>query len=97
MVGNDEATTGTLLAAVPQTGAPLTHAVDFTVDPKRLASALKQVSLMDVVSDKSLAGLFGLGIELGPLLASSERISGWLDSVSGAHHFSATWTLPATP
>lgn len=97
VVGNDEAVTGTLLAAIPAEGGKLPHAVDFIVDPKKLASALKQVSLMDVVSDKSMAGLFTLGIEMGPLWARSERISGWLDSTSGGHRFSATWTLPATP
>ena len=32
-------------------------AVDFTVDPKRLSSALSQVSLMDVMSEQQLAGL----------------------------------------
>ena len=60
VVGNDEAVTGTLLAALPQAGAKLPHAVDFTLDPKKLASALSQVSLMDVVSDQRLAGYFGI-------------------------------------
>ncbi|PTL76475.1 hypothetical protein [Vitiosangium sp. GDMCC 1.1324] len=97
VVGNDEAVTRTLLTAVPQAGAKLPHAVDFTVDPKRLASGLNQVSLMDVVSDQQLAGIFAMGLELGPLLARSERISGWLDSTGGAHRFSTVWTLPAAP
>ncbi|MFE8595360.1 hypothetical protein [Archangium violaceum] len=97
VMGNDEAVVQSLLGAVPQTGAKLPHAVDFTVEPKRLASGLNQVSLMDVVSDQQLAGLFTVGLELGPLLARSERISGWLDSTGGAHRFSTLWTLPAAP
>ncbi|MCY1074687.1 hypothetical protein [Archangium lansingense] len=97
VVGNDEAVVQALQTALPQGGAKLPHAVDFTVDPKRLASGLNQVSLMDVVSDQQLAGLFTVGLELGPLLARSERISGWLDSTSGGHRFSTLWTLPAAP
>lgn len=97
LVGNDEAVTGALLTALPSTAEKLPHAVDFTVDPRKLANALNQVSIMDVVSDKSLAGVFTMGLELGPLLARSESLTGWLDSGAGGHRFSATWTLPATP
>jgi hypothetical protein len=98
VVGNDEGVAQSLANALPQEGAKLPHAVDFTVDPKRLASGLKQVSLMDVVNNQQLAGIFAVGLELGPLLANSERITGWLDSASGgAHRFSAIWTLPAAP
>jgi hypothetical protein len=101
VVGNDEEvarTVTTTVGALPPEGAKPPHAVDFTVDPKRLARGLKQVPLMDIVSDKQLAALFTLGLEMGPLLANSERITGWLDSASGGgHRFSALWTLPATP
>jgi hypothetical protein len=98
LVGNDEAVTRSLAQALLPEGGKQPHAVDFTVDPKRLARGLNQVSLMDVVNDQQLAGLFAIGLELGPLLAQSERISGWLDSASGgAHRFSSTWTLPASP
>lgn len=96
VVGNDESVTKLLLAALPQEGVTLPHAVDFTVDPRRLARGLSQVSLMDVVSDQELAGLFAVGLEMGPLLANSEQITGWLDSAPrGTHRFSLTWTLPA--
>lgn len=97
VLGNDVGVTGTLLAALPKEGAKLPHAVDFAVDPKKLASGLNQVSLMDVVANRRLAGIFTLGMEMGPLLARSERLSGWLDSTSGGHRFSSIWTLPATP
>jgi hypothetical protein len=95
VVGNDEAVAQSVLGTLPQEGAKQPHAVDFTVDPKRLARGLNQVSLMDVVSEQQLAAMFAVGLELGPLLANSERITGWLDSTSGgAHRFSALWTLP---
>ncbi|ADO69498.1 hypothetical protein [Stigmatella aurantiaca] len=95
VLGNDEAVVQNLLAALPVRGAKLPRTVDFTVDPKRVAAALSQVSLMDIVSDQQLAALFAMSSELGPLLASSERITGWLDSAPGnTHRFSITWTLP---
>lgn len=95
VMGNDEAVTQSLLDSLSEQGAKLPHAVDFTVDPKRLSRGLAQVSLMDAMGDQHLAGIFAMGLELGPLFANSERISGWLDSTSGGHRFSALWTLPA--
>lgn len=98
VLGNDEAVLKGLMDALPETGAKLPHAVDFTLDPKKVARALSQVSLMDIMSNQQLASLFLASTELGPLLSNSERISGWLDSApGGAHRFSATWTLPPAP
>jgi len=98
VLGNDEAVVKGLLDALPETGAKLPHAVDFTLDPKKVARALSQVSLMDVMSNQQLASLLLASTELGPLLSNSERISGWLDSApGGAHRFSVTWTLPPAP
>ena len=94
VLGNDEAVTDSVLTSLSDTGGPLAHAVDFTVDPRRLANGLKQVSLMDVVGDQHLAGLFAAGLEMGPLLQRSASLTGWLDSASGgAHRFSTRWTL----
>jgi hypothetical protein len=95
VVGNDEAATQTLLAALPPQGAKLERAVDFTLDPKRVSQGLAQVSLMDVMKDKQMAGIFAIAVELGPLLGKSERLTGWLDSAPGnTHRFSLTWALP---
>jgi hypothetical protein len=95
VVGNDEAATQALLATLPSQGAKRERAVDFTLDPKRVSRGLAQVSLMDVMKDKKLAGLFAIAVELGPLLGKSEHITGWLDSAPGnTHRFSLTWTLP---
>lgn len=96
VVGNDEAVTQATLAALPEAGAKLERAADFSVDPKKLARGLAQVSLSDVLADEQLAALFAVSSELGPLLEQSERITGWLDSApGGAHRFNLTWTLPA--
>ncbi|XXF79199.1 hypothetical protein P2318_05445 [Myxococcaceae bacterium GXIMD 01537] len=98
VLGNDEAVVQNLLAALPEKGAKLSRAAEFTVDPKRVARGLSQVSLLDIMADEQLAGLFALSAELGPLLAASERITGWLDSApGGGHRFALTWTLPPAP
>ncbi|WP_224361238.1 hypothetical protein [Hyalangium versicolor] len=97
LIGNDEAVVKGLLQSLSDKGAKLPHAVDFTADPKRMARALSQVSLMDIMSNQQLAGLFAMSTEVGPLLANSERLSGWLDSApGGAHRFSLSWALPAS-
>ena len=95
-MGNDEAVVKGLLGSLSDKGARLPHAVDFTADPKRVARALSQVSLMDVMSNQQLAALFAMSAELGLLLSNSARLNGWLDSApGGAHRFSLTWALPA--
>jgi hypothetical protein len=95
VLGNDEAVVKTLLEALPDTGARLPHAVDFTADPKKVARALSQVSLMDIMASPQLGSLLLASSEVGPLLSNSERITGWLDSApGGSHRFSLTWTLP---
>jgi hypothetical protein len=69
--------------------------MDFTMDPKKVARGLSQVSLIDIMSNQQLAGLFAASAEAGPLLANSERLTGWLDSApGGAHRFSLNWALP---
>lgn len=93
--GNDSTVTQAVLASLPEKGGPLKRAVEFTLDPKKLARGLSQVSLMDVMGDERLAALFGASTELGPLLAKSDSITGWLDSApNGAHRFQMTWSLP---
>ncbi|MDY7226849.1 hypothetical protein [Hyalangium rubrum] len=95
VLGNDDAVVRSLLETLPEKGAKLPHAVDFSVDPKKVARGLSQVSLMDVMSNQQLAALFAASAEVGPLLSNSERITGWLDSASGgAHRFSLNWALP---
>ncbi|MBU8899094.1 hypothetical protein KRR26_26120 [Corallococcus sp. M34] len=95
VMGNDEAVTQALLGVLPAAPTAQQHAVEFAVDPKRLARGLSQVSLLDVMGDDSLAAMFAASSELGPLLARSERLTGWLDSAAGGgHRFAMTWALP---
>ncbi len=97
VLGNDEAVVKSLLDSLSTQSARLPHAVDFIVDPKRVARGLSQVSLMDVMGSQQLAGLFAVSAELGPLLSNSERFTGWLDSLpGGGHRFSLAWTMPAS-
>ncbi|MBN1208413.1 MAG: hypothetical protein JXB05_26370 [Myxococcaceae bacterium] len=97
VLGNDEAVVRSLLDALSDQGAKRPHAVDFTADPRKVARGLNQVSLLDIMSNQQLAGLFAMSAELGPLLSHSERITGWLDSTpGGGHRFSLTWSLPAS-
>ena len=95
VVGNDEAVTQATMAALPETGAKLERAADFSLDPKKLARGLDQVQLSDVLADGQLAALFAISDQLGPLLERSERITGWMDGApGGGHRFSLTWTMP---
>jgi hypothetical protein len=95
VIGNDEAVVKGLVGSLSDQSSRLPHAVDFTVDPKKVARGLSQVSLMDVMGNQVLAGLMFVSAELGPLLSNSQRLSGWLDSIpSGGHRFSLSWTLP---
>ena len=97
VLGNHEAVVQGLLDSLSNKAARLPHAVEFTVDPKKVARALSQVSLMDVMGSQQLAGLFAVSAEMGPLLSNSEQITGWLDSLpGGGHRFSLSWKLPAS-
>jgi len=95
VLGNDETVTQATLAALPESSAKQERAVDFALDPKRVARGLSQISLSDILADELLAALFAASTELGPLLARSERITGWMDTLPGGlHRISMTWALP---
>ncbi len=70
------------------------HGLELSVDPSLVARGLSQVSLLDVMNAKELAGLFAVGTELGPLLHASERITGWADPAGpNAQRFQVGWQL----
>ncbi|MBI3185492.1 MAG: hypothetical protein HYZ28_25420 [Myxococcales bacterium] len=96
-VGNDPGAVRAALEAAPEKASALPHGADFAIDPALVARGLAQVSLLDVMTSQELAGVFAAGAELGPLLAASERISGWLDPAGAEHRFRAVWTLKAAP
>ena len=99
-VGNDPAAVAAALAGIDGKAGRLSHGAEFFVDPGLVARGLAQIPLLDVMGSSDLAALFAVSTELGPLLAASERISGWVDPApEGAHHFQTTWVLkpPAPP
>ncbi|GHG67992.1 hypothetical protein [Comamonas sp. JC664] len=96
VVGNEETVTQATVAALTDASAKQERAVEFAVDPKKVARGLSQISLSDILSDELMAALFAASSELGPLLARSERITGWMDSApGGGHRVSMNWVLPA--
>ncbi|MBF5045114.1 hypothetical protein FGE12_22115 [Aggregicoccus sp. 17bor-14] len=103
VVGTDAAVSEALvrqLSAAPAGAAPAAaaHGVELALDPRLVARALAQVSLMDVVGSRELAALFAAGAELGPLLRGSEPALGWVDGGGSApHRFALRWRLAGAP
>ena len=96
VVANDPEVRARALAALPGASGKQNHGVEFEVDPKLVARGLQQVPLMEAVQAPELAGLVAAGTELGPLLLASERITGFLDSVTGGLHAARlVWQLDA--
>jgi hypothetical protein len=91
-LANDEGALEAALAGLRGPG-PLEHGADVHVDPKLVSRAFSQISLLDLMSSRDLAAVLAVGTELGPLLAHSERISGWVDSDGARLRSAATWKL----
>lgn len=95
-VANNEASLKLGLAALPPKSTPVFHATEFEGNPKFLAKGLRQVNLLDVLGTPELASLFAAGVEVGPLLAQSEKMTGWAENTpSGQQDFFLQWTLDA--
>ncbi len=92
---NDPAVLEAAYKALPTAPAQQGHGAEVNIDPKLLAQALSQVPLMDAVQSTELAGALAAGAELGPLLLSTEKISGWAES----NRVYVQWKLktPAAP
>ena len=96
VVSNEPEVRARALTALKTAAGKQVHGVEFEVDPKLVAKGLQQVPLLEAVQTPELAGLVAAGTELGPLLLASERVSGYLDSASGAVHTSRlVWQLEA--
>jgi hypothetical protein len=92
-LANDEKA---LTALAQSTGKPgkLAAGLEAFADPKALAKALGQISLLDVMGSRELAGLFAMSAELGPLLQASESLTGKIDTEKdGTHIGEAVWML----
>jgi hypothetical protein len=80
--------------ALPATAAKQAHGVEFGLDPERVARALAQVPVVDVLSVPELAVLLGVSAEAGPLLLASEKLSGYADTdAAGALRGQVVWSL----
>jgi hypothetical protein len=95
-VGNDQAAVASAFQGLSGSHA-LAHGAEMTVDPDMLGRALSKVSFFDVMGSKELAAVFAVSAEMGPLLASSEKLTGWADSEKDHHRFAFTWTLRPLP
>jgi hypothetical protein len=69
------------------------HSLDLAVDPRALAGALGQISLLDVVADKELVGLFALSTQVGSLLNASDSIRLWGQPETTGARLHMTWRL----
>ncbi|MBL8952195.1 MAG: hypothetical protein JNK82_15540 [Myxococcaceae bacterium] len=92
-VSNDPVVLEAAYKVLPVAPAPQAHGAELNVDPKLLAQGLAQVPLMDAVQSTELAGMLAAGAELGPLLLSTERISGWADATRAQ----LSWKLKTPP
>ena len=83
-----------LFRALPATGGKQAHGAEFAVDPERVAKALGQVPVVDVLAVPELAALLAASAEVGPLLLASEKMTGYADSdANAAVRGQVVWTL----
>ncbi len=91
---NDEAVATAALEALSKGPAlPAPRAAEWTVDPARVTQAFSQISLLDVMGSRELAGLFAVGTELSGLLGASALLSGSADVDADGYRWTATWAL----
>lgn len=95
-VANDGETLTQALAAVKPD--QLAHGASFRLDPKLASRGLTQISVLDAFGGtreaQLIAGLMAVSLELGPLLAASQSIDGWIDSApAGGHRIEVRWRL----
>ena len=68
------------LKSVPSVPGQQAHGAEYGVDPERLARALTQIPLIDVLAVPELAGLLAISAEGGPLLLATEKLVGTADT-----------------
>lgn len=96
-LSNDGRVLEATFRALPATAGKQAHGVEFGVDPERVAKALAQVPVVDVLSVPELAVLLGASAEVGPLLLASEKLSGYADTdAAGALRGQVVWSLKKT-
>ncbi len=84
VIANDDDVRQRAVAALSSASGKQAHGLDFSFDPKLVARALQQIPLWEAVQSAELAGFVAASAELGPLLLSSTKLNGWVDSLAGA-------------
>jgi hypothetical protein len=93
VLANDAKAAEALVAALPASAGAQAHGAEWTFEGKALARGLAQVPLLEAIQVPEVAGLLAASTELGPLLATSGTISGWLDSKEGQQRAKLVWPL----
>lgn len=94
ILSNDEEVKTRALATLATSKGRQAHAIELVATPAEVARGLSQIPLLDVVQTPELASLLVVSTELGPLLLSSESVTGWLDPAGpGLHRGQLTWVL----
>ncbi len=93
-LANDAAALVSAMAALPVKPAKMERGLEVSIDPARAHKTISQVSLMDVLGQKELAGLLAVSTELGPVLQVSSALNGWaVTEKGGGQRFGAVLTL----
>jgi hypothetical protein len=93
-VGNDADVVDSTLAHLPNSTGMMKHSVEFEAELPLLARALSRLSFFDVVGQPEWTGLFAVGTELGPLMAKSRTLTGWVEKAAhGKHKAEFSWLL----
>ncbi|MGQ0508902.1 MAG: hypothetical protein ACT4TC_26670, partial [Myxococcaceae bacterium] len=93
VAANDPAVAAQLLEQLKEEPQAMAHSAEWAIDPSRITQAFSQVSLLDVMGSRELAGLFAVGTELGPLFGESKVVSGTADKNGEGYRWSSTWQL----
>lgn len=92
-IGNDPLALQALAPVLVAKAVAVSHSLEARADPALAARALRQISLMDVIGSRELAGLFAFGTEFGPLLGTSEVLEAWAQPQGNGTQFHLRWAL----
>lgn len=93
-LADDAAALAALFKGLPAAESKQAHGAEYSIDPERVAKALAQVPVVDVLAVPELAALLAISAEAGPLLLASEKMTGYADTdASGTVRGQHLWTL----
>jgi hypothetical protein len=92
-LSNDAAARDAAFAGVEDASGAQSHGLEVSVNARRLAEGLAQVSLFEVAQVPELMGLVAVSTELGPLLMATKNLEGWAETSASSTKGQFTWTL----